>query len=35
MKIVKSLAEAGLSIKGVTQTNENKAKGQGGRFLVM
>ena len=33
MKIVKSLEESGLLIKGISETNENKAKVQKGRFL--
>ena len=35
MKIVKSLEESGLLIKGVTQTMKNKAKEQKERFLGM
>ena len=33
MKIVKSLIESGLLIKGVSQTIKNEAKEQRGRFL--
>ena len=35
MKIVKSLEESSLSIKGVTETIKNEAKEQRGRFLGM
>ena len=35
MKIVKSLEESGLLIKGVSETVENEVKGQKGRFLGM
>ena len=35
MKIVKSLEEFGLLIKGVSQTFKNEAKEQKGRFLGM
>ena len=32
VKIVKSLEESGLLIKGVSETIQNEAKGQKGRF---
>ena len=32
MKIVKSLKESGLLIRGVSETTQNKAKEQKGRF---
>ena len=35
MKIVKSLEESGLLIKGISNTNKNKAKEQKGGFLGM
>ena len=35
MKIVKSLEEFGLLIKGASETIENETKGQKGRFLGM
>ena len=35
MKIVKSLEESGLLIKGISETNKNEAKEQKGRFLPM
>ena len=35
MKIVKSLEETGLLIKGVSETIKNEAKEQKGGFLVM
>ena len=35
MKIVNSLEESGLSIKGVSETNENEVKEQRGGFLGM
>ena len=35
MKIVKSLEEFGLLIKGISKTIKNKAKEQKGRFLSM
>ena len=35
MKIVKSLEESGLVIKGVSETIQNEAKKQNGRFLSM
>ena len=35
MKIVKSLEECGLLIKGFSQTIKNEAKEQKGRFLGM
>ena len=35
MKIVKSLEESGLWIKGISNTIKNKAKEQKGRFLGM
>ena len=35
MKIVKSLEESGLLIKGVSEAIKNKAKKQKGRFLGM
>ena len=35
MKIVESLKESGLLIKGVSQTIKNEAKEQKGRFLRM
>ena len=35
MKIVKSLEESGLLIKDVSETTENEAKVQKGRFLSM
>ena len=35
MKIVKSLEECGLLIKGFSQTIKNEAKEQNGRFLGM
>ena len=35
MKIVKSLEESGLLIKGVGKTNKNEAKEQKGGFLGM
>ena len=35
MKIVKSLKESGLLIKGVSETIKNEAKQQKGRFLSM
>ena len=35
MRIVKSLECSGLSMKGVTQTNENKIKEQSGGFFGM
>ena len=35
MKIVKSLEESGLLIKGVSKTIKNEAKEQKGRFLRM
>ena len=35
MKIIKSLAEPGLLIKGVSQTIKNEAKEQKGRFVSM
>ena len=34
MKIVKSLEESGLLIKGVSETIQNEAKEQKGRFLT-
>ena len=34
MKIVKSLEESGLSIKGVSETINNEAKNKGVGFLV-
>ena len=33
MKIVKSLEESGLLIKGISETTKNEAKEQKGRFL--
>ena len=35
MKIVKSLEESGLSIKGISEAIENKTKEQKGEFLPM
>ena len=35
MKIVKSVEESGLLIKGVSKTNKNKTKEQNGGFLRM
>ena len=35
MKIVKSLEESGLLIKGISETNKNEAKEQKGKFLPM
>ena len=35
MKMVKSLEEFGLLIKGISETIKNKAKEQKGRFLSM
>ena len=35
MKLVKYLEDSGLLIKGVSETNENKAEEQKGRFLSM
>ena len=35
MKIVKSLEDSGLLLKGVGETIQNKAKEQKGRFLIM
>ena len=35
MKIIKSLKNTGLLIKGVSETIENEAKEQKGRFLSM
>ena len=35
MKIIKSLEDAGLLIKGVSETTEYKTKEQKGWFLVM
>ena len=35
MKIVKSLEESGLLIKGISETIKNEAKEQKGRFLSM
>ena len=35
MKIVKSLEESGLLIKGISETIKNEAKEQKGRFLCM
>ena len=35
MKIVKSLAESGLSMKGVSETIKNETKEQKDRFLSM
>ena len=35
MKIVKSLEDSGLLIKGVTETIENETKEQKGRFIGM
>ena len=35
MKIIKSLEESGLLIKGVSKTTQNKGKEQKGRFLSM
>ena len=35
MKIVKSLKESGLLIKGITETIKNEAKKQKGGFLLM
>ena len=35
MKIVKSLEELGLLIKGISETIKNEAKEQKGRFLSM
>ena len=35
MKIVKSLKKCGLLMKGVSETTENEAKEQNGRFLSM
>ena len=34
MKTVTSLKESGLLVKGASETNENKAKEQIGRFLA-
>ena len=35
MKIIKSLEESGLSIKGISKTIKNEAKEQKGEFLGM
>ena len=35
MKLVKYLEDSGLLIKGVSETIENKAEEQKGRFLIM
>ena len=35
IKIVKSLEDSGLLLKGVSQTIQNEAKGQKGRFFSM
>ena len=35
MKIVKSLKKCGFLMKGVSETTENEAKEQNGRFLSM
>ena len=35
MKIIKSLEESGLLIKGVSETTQNEGKEQKGRFLSM
>ena len=35
IKIVKSLEESGLLIKGISETIKNEAKGQKGGFLSM
>ena len=35
LKVIKSLEEFGLLIKGLSETDKNKAKEQKGEFLVM
>ena len=35
MKIIKSLEDSGLLLKGVSETIQNKVREQKGRFLVL
>ena len=35
IKMVKSLEDSGLFLKGVTETVQNEVKGQNGGFLIM